>query len=89
MVEMMHFIGGVIIPRQVLCPWRAHLLASTLPAVNAPHGSSHRQLGLRQVAPFPEELGPRAATGTVCVTSAQRSHCSLRRSHRAWPHLAA
>jgi len=33
MVEMMHFMGGVIIPRQVLCPWRAHLLASTLPAV--------------------------------------------------------
>ena len=30
---MMHFMGGVIIPRQVLCPWRAHLLASTLPAV--------------------------------------------------------
>jgi len=29
----MHFMGGVIIPRQVLCPWRAHLLASTLPAV--------------------------------------------------------
>ena len=29
----MHFIGGEIIPRRVLCPWRAHLLASTLPAV--------------------------------------------------------
>ena len=24
---------GEIIPRRVLCPWRAHLLASTLPAV--------------------------------------------------------
>ena len=33
MVEMMHFTGGEIIPRRVLCPWRAHLLASTLPAV--------------------------------------------------------
>ena len=55
----------------------------------APHGSSHRQLELRQVAAFPEELRPRAATGTVCVTGAQRSHCSLRRSHRAWPRLAA
>ena len=32
-VEMMHFTGGEIIPRRVLCPWRAHLLASTLPAV--------------------------------------------------------
>ena len=30
---MLHFIGGEIIPRRVLCPWRAHLLASTLPAV--------------------------------------------------------
>eukprot|EP00964_Phaeocystis_antarctica_P004477 scaffold2420_cov85-Phaeocystis_antarctica.AAC.1 len=30
---MMHFTGGEIIPRWVLCPWRAHLLASTLPAV--------------------------------------------------------
>ena len=30
---MMHFTGGEIIPRRVLCPWRAHLLASTLPAV--------------------------------------------------------
>ena len=29
----MHFMGGVIIPRQALWPWRAHLLASTLPAV--------------------------------------------------------
>ena len=30
----MHFRGGKIIPRRVLCPWRArHLLASTLPAV--------------------------------------------------------
>ena len=29
----MHFTGGEIIPRRVLCPWRAHLLASTLPAV--------------------------------------------------------
>ena len=33
MVEVLHFIGGEIIPRRVLCPWRAHLLASTLPAV--------------------------------------------------------
>ena len=30
---MLHFIGGVIIPRRVLCPWRPHLLDSTLPAV--------------------------------------------------------
>ena len=30
---MLHFIGGEIIPRRVLCPWRAHLLDSTLPAV--------------------------------------------------------
>ena len=30
---MLHFTGGEIIPRRVLCPWRAHLLASTLPAV--------------------------------------------------------
>ena len=30
---MMHFTGGEIIPRRVLCPWRARLLASTLPAV--------------------------------------------------------
>ena len=29
----MHFTGGEIIPRRVLCPWRAHSLASTLPAV--------------------------------------------------------
>ena len=29
----MHFTGGEIIPPWVLCPWRAHLLASTLPAV--------------------------------------------------------
>ena len=27
----MHFTGGEIIPRRVLCPWRARLLASTLP----------------------------------------------------------
>ena len=33
MVEVLHFMGGVIIPPRVLCPWRAHLLASTLPAV--------------------------------------------------------
>ena len=33
MVEVLHFTGGEIIPRRVLCPWRAHLLASTLPAV--------------------------------------------------------
>ena len=32
-VEVLHFRGGEIIPRRVLCPWRAHLLASTLPAV--------------------------------------------------------
>ena len=32
-VEVLHFMCGEIIPRQVLCPWRAHLLASTLPAV--------------------------------------------------------
>ena len=32
-VEVLHFMGGEIIPRRVLCPWRAHLLASTLPAV--------------------------------------------------------
>jgi len=32
-VEVLHFTGGEIIPRRVLCPWRAHLLASTLPAV--------------------------------------------------------
>ena len=29
----MHFTGGEIIPSRVLCPWRARLLASTLPAV--------------------------------------------------------
>ena len=33
MVEVLHYTGGEIIPRRVLCPWRAHLLASTLPAV--------------------------------------------------------
>ena len=33
MVEVLHFTGGEIIPRRVLCLWRAHLLASTLPAV--------------------------------------------------------
>ena len=33
MVEVLHFRGGEIIPRRVLCPWRAHLLASALPAV--------------------------------------------------------
>ena len=32
-MEVLHFTGGEIIPRRVLCPWRAHLLASTLPAV--------------------------------------------------------
>ena len=32
-VEVLHFMCGEIIPRRVLCPWRAHLLASTLPAV--------------------------------------------------------
>ena len=33
MVEVLHFTGGEIIPRRVLCPWRARLLARTLPAV--------------------------------------------------------
>ena len=33
MVEVLHFMGGEDSPRRVLCPWRAHLLASTLPAV--------------------------------------------------------
>ena len=33
MVEVLHFMGGEIIPPWVLCPRRAHLLASTLPAV--------------------------------------------------------
>eukprot|EP00964_Phaeocystis_antarctica_P033784 scaffold19167_cov61-Phaeocystis_antarctica.AAC.1 len=32
-VEVLHFMCGEIIPRWVLCPRRAHLLASTLPAV--------------------------------------------------------
>ena len=33
MVEVIHFMGGEDSPRRVLCPQRAHLLASTLPAV--------------------------------------------------------
>ena len=33
MVEVLHFMGGEDSPRRVLCPWRAHRLASTLPAV--------------------------------------------------------
>ena len=33
MVEVLHFMGGEDSPRRVLCPWRAHPLASTLPAV--------------------------------------------------------
>ena len=32
-VEVLHFMGGEDSPRRVLCPQRAHLLASTLPAV--------------------------------------------------------
>ena len=32
-VEVLHFMGGEDSPRRVLCPWRAHRLASTLPAV--------------------------------------------------------
>ena len=35
----MHFTGGEIIPRRVLCPWRAHLLASTLPAIDLVRGA--------------------------------------------------
>ena len=33
MVGMLHFMGSEDSPRRVLCPQRAHLLASTLPAV--------------------------------------------------------
>ena len=32
-VEVLHFMGGKDSPRRVLCPWLAHRLASTLPAV--------------------------------------------------------
>ena len=32
-VEVIHFVEGEDSPRRVLCPWRAHPLASTLPAV--------------------------------------------------------
>ena len=32
-VEVFHFVGGEDSRRRVLCPWRAHPLASTLPAV--------------------------------------------------------
>jgi hypothetical protein len=32
-VEVLHFMGGEDSPRRVLCPWRAHRLASTLPAI--------------------------------------------------------
>ena len=32
-VEVLRFMGGEDSPRRVLCPQRAHLLASTLPAV--------------------------------------------------------
>ena len=32
-VEVLHFMGGEDSPLRVLCPWRAHRLASTLPAV--------------------------------------------------------
>ncbi len=28
-VEVLHFMGGEDSPRRVLCPWRAHRLAST------------------------------------------------------------
>ena len=31
--EVFHFVGGEDSRRRVLCPWRAHPLASTLPAV--------------------------------------------------------
>ena len=32
-VEVIHLMDGEDSPRRVLCPWRAHPLASTLPAV--------------------------------------------------------
>ena len=32
-VEVFHFVEGEDSRRRVLCPWRAHPLASTLPAV--------------------------------------------------------
>ena len=31
--EVFHFVEGEDSPRRVLCPWRVHPLASTLPAV--------------------------------------------------------
>ena len=31
--EVFHLVGGEDSPRRVLCPWRAHPLASTLPVV--------------------------------------------------------
>ena len=31
--DLLHFTCGEYSPRRVLCPWRAHSLASTLPAV--------------------------------------------------------
>ena len=41
---MLHFMNGEIIPRRVLCPWRAHLLASTLPAVARRDGRLLREV---------------------------------------------
>ena len=32
-VEVFHLMGGEDSRRRMLCPWRAHTLASTLPAV--------------------------------------------------------
>ena len=32
-VEVFHLVGGEDSPRRMLCPWRVHPLASTLPAV--------------------------------------------------------
>ena len=32
-VEVFHFVGDEDSPRRVLCPWRVHPAASTLPAV--------------------------------------------------------
>eukprot|EP00964_Phaeocystis_antarctica_P096048 scaffold62421_cov69-Phaeocystis_antarctica.AAC.1 len=45
-------MNGEIIPRRVLCPWRAHLLASTLPAVARRDGRLLREVrGARPTVP--------------------------------------
>ena len=42
MVEVLHFMCGEIIPRRVLCPWRAHLAKSIDPLLRHEVEDVHR-----------------------------------------------